>query len=371
MSKHLHIICDKAPWPADNSVAIDTLCKMEALHQQGVKIHLHYFYTAEGAHPNELNKYCESIHPHPCNKTAADLPGTVNAGCEKMAAFINSNDFPILFEGLNGTGILKKIRLEGRKIIVRMHNDECRYAKHVAKFTSPFLFFQKNRWNRHSREMKKYEDHLPQECLYAFSTAEDLASSKEDHDLTNAHHLPAFTPHTEIKSQTGIGNFCLYHGDLSDPCNEKAALWLLTKIFNDIQTPFVIAGKNPGNQVIKMAELYAHSCLITNPSVTELEDLVSKAQIHVLPSFSNKKPELKLMNALYNGRHCVVNKEAIEGSAFEGACHVAATSNAFKSIILQLYHRPFEDEEIKLRNKIIWEANIEQPTKKLVQWLYN
>ena len=60
-----------------------------------------------------------------------------------------------------------------------------------------------------------------------------------------------------------------------------------------------------------------------------------------------------MINALYNGRHCVVNDEAVEGSGLEDACHIGTTSKAIASIITQLYHHPFGEEEINLRKKLL------------------
>ncbi len=369
MSRHLHIICTGVPWPVDNSVAIDTFYTLEALHNQGIKIHLHYFCSLTNCHPTELNKYCESVHPYQSEIQRKDLPGPPCTGGDTMAMAISQDNYPVLFEGIECTGIIRQVATSNRKVVVRMYNDECRYCDHLAK--SSGLFFQKISLKRRSRDIKTYEDSLPGNCLYAFSTQENAASFREDHQLAYVDYLPVFFPFRTVTSKTGIGNFCLYHGDLSDPCNERAALWLLSKVFNDISTPLIIAGKNPGKQIRKLAEFYAHSCLITDPSPAELEDLIEKAQIHVLPSFSNKRPELKLVHAMFSGRHCVVNDNAVMGTALEKGCYIGKNANAFKSIILQLYHRPFEEEEIELRKKIFKYRDKEQPEKKLINWLYS
>jgi hypothetical protein len=369
VSPHVHIICAEAPWPVDNSIAIDIFYKIEALHKAGIKIHLHYFYTNSGCHPTELNKYCESISSYQTGKSKNGFIVNSCEGDDKLAAIINNDNHPVIFEGLKSTGVIHQIEKLGRKIIVRMHNDECRHYHHLEKTSSSF--FEKFRLKRNTSSIKKYEDSLPKNCLYAFSNKADVVNSKQDHHLINANHLPVFSPFKTVTSKTGIGNFCLYHGNLSDPSNEKAALWLLSKVYNDIQTPLVITGKNPGRQLVKQAELYTHTCLIENPSTTEMEDLIGKAQINVLPSFSYKKPELKLTHALLSGRHCVVNENAVAGTEYETTCHVGKTASAFKSIILQLYHRPFEEEEIELREKLFRSINTEKPVEMLIEWLYS
>ena len=50
---------------------------------------------------------------------------------------------------------------------------------------------------------------------------------------------------------------------------------------------------------------------------------------------------------------------------------IGKNANAFKSIILQLYHQPFEQEEIDLRKTIFADIKEEAPANKLIKWLYD
>jgi hypothetical protein len=91
----------------------------------------------------------------------------------------------------------------------------------------------------------------------------------------------------------------------------------------------------------------------------------------VLPSFNKTGIKLKLINALYNGRHCVVNGEAVEGSGLEDACHVGTTSQAIASIITQLYHHPFGEEEINLRKRLLGQIfNNKANARQLIQLIW-
>ncbi|MEI2737563.1 MAG: mannosyltransferase [Chitinophagaceae bacterium] len=368
MNRQLHIICNNVPWPVNNSKSIDTFCQIEALYKQGIKIHLHYLCPSQNCHPAELNKYCESVHTYPSEKPRTNTSMGLCEGYNKIITALSCDNHPVLFEDISCTETLKQISGSHRKVVVRMYDDKCRQNDHLAR--SAGSFFQKIRLNRRTNELKKQEDMLPKNCIYAFPTPEITHSSEHDHQLKNARYLPVFSPFHEVMGKTGHGNFCLYHGDLADPCNEKAALWLLTKVFNDINTPLVIAGNDPGKQLQKLGKFYSHTCLIANPSRGEIEDLVTKAQIHVLPSFSYKLPELKLIHAIAHGRHCIVNENAVKGTIYESACHIGKNAGAFKSIILQLYHQPFEQEEIELRKKIFRQINKEEAVTKLTQWLF-
>ena len=105
----------------------------------------------------------------------------------------------------------------------------------------------------------------------------------------------------------------MYHGNLSINENEEAAEWLLKNVFNNLAIPFVIAGKIPSQRLEALAHPHEHTCLVANPSEKEMQDMIAKAQINILPSFNNTGIKLKLLNALYSGRHCLVNKAGVEG----------------------------------------------------------
>ena len=114
-----------------------------------------------------------------------------------------------------------------------------------------------------------------------------------------------------------------------------------------------------------------NASLIANPTDNELNELIANAQIHALPSFNNTGIKLKLINALYNGRHCVVNDEAVEGSGLEDACHIGTTSMAIPSIITQLFYHSFGEEEIGLRKKLLGQIfNNKANARQLIQLIW-
>lgn len=356
MNRHLHIISDKVPWPTDNSIAIDTFYKIKELHKEGVKIHLHYFWDQQGSHPTELNQYCESIHAYTAKSISSD-----NAP-SGLISLLNSDNHPVLMEGLSSIRQLSQISNTGRIVIIRMHNTP---GNHFEKQSNHFIA------KIFSRKLKnQMPGQLPPDCRYVFTNEDAANCFSSKNNLPAINYLPVFTSSQSVTSELGLGNFCLYHGDLSDSLNKDAALWLISKVFNDINTPLVIAGKNPGRQLIKLSDLFAHICLISNPSTGEMNELIKKAQINILPSFSNNRPELKLVHALLSGRHCITNEEAVAGTSLADACHVGKTPAAVKSIILQLYRRPFEEDEIELRKKIFKSMIKEKPVNTLLRWLY-
>ncbi len=376
MSRQLHIVCLDVPWPADYGGAIDMMSRIIMLKKLGIDIHLHYFSYNERGMPNELNQYCTSIHVYerqPAQKgLISKLPFIIASRInEKLITNLQKDDHPILLEGLHCTGILPRLDLSKRKVIVRMHNEESIYYKELARAESSL--FKKLFFLRESRLLKKYNDQLPDDCIYACVSNEDIHVLKDDHHLQQVKFLPIYPAWQTIKSEEGIGNMCLYHGNLSVPENEKAAIWLLQHVFTSVKKPFVIAGKKPTKRLQKIAHLYQHTCLVADPTESEMNDLIRKAHINVLPCFNKNITgiRLKLLHALYEGRHCVVNEPMVKGTGLEGACHIGTNANGFASIIMQLYHQPFTNEEVVLRKKLLADTyNNEKNTLQLIQWLY-
>ncbi len=376
MVKNLHIVCLDVPWPADYGGAIDMMNRIMTLHKMGILIHLHYFSYNERGIPNELNQFCESINVYEREKInngfSFTMPYIVASRInEQLISRLQEDNYPILLEGIHTTGILSKLDRRNRKIVVRMHNEESLYYKELARAESGIL--KKIYFQNESRLLKKYSHHLPDDCLYACVSEKDIAVFKNDYKLTRVEFLPTFPAWQSVSGQEGQGNLCLYHGNLSVPENEEAALWLLCNVFTKARVPFVIAGKKPSRRLQKLAGLCQHTCLVADPCETEMNDLVRKAHVHVLPCFNKNVTgiRLKLLHSLFEGRHCVVNEPIVAGTGLESACHIGTNANAFASIITQLYHQPFTREEIILRKQLLGTTyDNEKNTRKLIQWLW-
>ncbi|MFN4315950.1 MAG: glycosyltransferase [Chitinophagaceae bacterium] len=376
MSRQLHIVCLDVPFPADYGGAIDMMNRIRMFHQLGVQIHLHYFSYNDRGTPNELNRYCETISVYD-RRTLREVfsfktPYIVASRCNaSLAEKLEADRHPILLEGIHCTGVLPEINYRDRKVVVRMHNEESRYYRELARAESNLgkkLFFL-----HESRLLHKYNRHLPKECMYACVSENDVKVLHDEYHLPQVNYLSTFPSWQNVISEEGQGNLCLYHGNLSVPENEKAALWLLSKVFSKVHLPFVVAGKKPSERLKKAAHLFQHTCLVADPSDSEMDDLVRKAHIHVLPCFNKQITgiRLKLLHVLFEGRHCVVNEPMVSGTGLESACHIGNSSAAFASIIYQLYHQPFTAEEVVLRKQLLGDTyNNEKNTRRLIQWLW-
>lgn len=353
--KHLHIVCLDVPFPPDYGGVVDLFYKIKTLHELGVKIHLHCFEYGRGRQ-EELNQYCQEVHYYPRFQGhrgfSIRLPYIVASRSHPdLLARLNADDHPVLLEGIHCTYFLHSDQLKGRKVFLRLHNVEWAYYRHLAKSGASLL---KTCYYLHeSRLLRRYEAGLANKASILAVSMTDLNMYRNEFEARDIQYLPVFTPYNQVTSEEGIGSFCLYHGNLSVPENEKAAAWLLTKVFGPLKIPLVIAGRNPSHRLEKLAHRQQHTCMVANPSPAEMEDMISKAHIHILPSFNRTGIKLKLLHSLARGRHCVVNEAGVEGTGLESACHVGNSPASLQQIITLLYHQPFTGEEILIRKKIL------------------
>ncbi len=373
MDKHLHIITLDIPWPANYGGVIDLFYKIVSLHKLGVKIHLHCF-TGNRQPQDELDQYCESVQYYRRKKFPQGFSPTLpyivaSRRSNELLQNLQEDDYPIFMEGIHCTHLLQSGKLKDRKVFVRLHNVEFSYYKKLASHETNF--FKKVYFLAESFLLKKYEKKLATKATFWPISSKDVDVYKGLFGAKNIDFLPAFVPWTEVVNPKGKGCFCLYHGNLAVNENEKAAEWLLTEVFNDIKIPLVIAGQNPSEGLEKLAHVHNNTCLVSNPSDKEMQDLIHKAQVHVLPSFNDTGVKLKLLNALYNGRHCLVNAPAADGVALDGLCKIASTAADFKEAATTLYETPYSDNDGFHRQAVLAaNYNNEKNARQLIQWIY-
>lgn len=371
--KHLHIVTLDVPWPADYGGVIDLFHKLKALHSLGVNIHLHCF--TQGRLPQEeLNKYCLNVTYYPRKKNISrfsfSIPFIVNSRVSNdLIANLQKDNHPVLLEGIHCTYYLYTGQLANRKVTIRLHNTEFEYYHQLAKQETGL--FKKLYYLHEARLLKKYEKAIARKAMILAVSKKDMELYKKYLAADNIHYLPVFSPYTLAVGKEGKGCFCLYHGNLSINENEKAAIWLLENVFNDLEIPFVIAGKNPSEKLRKLAHSHQHTCLVANPTEKEMQDMICKAQVNVLPSLNNTGIKLKLLNAVFNGRHCLVNNAAVDGSGLEPSCHISKRTEAFKIKLKELYDKPFTEQEIQQRQGLLQTIyNNEANARELMTFLW-
>ncbi len=371
MSRHLHIVMHEVPWPVNFGGVTDLYHKIKWLHAAGIKIHLHCFVKK---HPPQayLEKYCESLYYYQRKSLSGislRLPFIVASRTDAdLLKNLNKDDHPVLLEGVHCSYHLYTNALKHRRVFLRLHNTEHKYYARLAKNEDHFL--KRLYFRNEARLLKKYEAIIAAKCpVWAVSTAD--ADHYCEAFSADAHFLPVFLPWDLISGKSGKGNYCLYHGNLSVNENEKAAAWLIDSVFNDSKMSLIIAGKAPSGKLQMLVRKHKNIRLVKDPSEAEMQKLIEDAHVNVLPSFNNTGVKLKLLNALFNGRHCLVNEAGTEGSGLNDLCSIAETAAEFKAAVIELFAEPYTEAKIRHRSTALKAVyNNEQNARRLIAWIW-
>jgi hypothetical protein len=351
---HLHVIAFDVPYPANYGGVIDVFYRVKALSEAGVKVHLHCFEYGRGE--AEVLDRCHEVKYYKRDTSfwkqfSREPYVVVSRRSEALMQDLLKDDYPILCEGLHTTSVLNDPRFENRKIFVRAHNVEHDYYRLLAE-SEPILW---KRWfyRMEARKLKRYEPVLKK-------SAGIFAITQADTDYFNEHYghavlVPGFNALSRVCSETGRGDYVLYHGNLSVAENKKAAEWLVEHVFAPMDIPCVVAGLNPPESLRKHCERYAHVTLKANPSDAEMIDLIRNAQVNVMVTDQPTGLKLKLLNALYNGRFCLVNDDMVRGTALGRLCVVAETPEQFIAEIKRLMKEDFTEDDIDERDEAMKE----------------
>lgn len=346
---HLHIIAFDVPYPANYGGVIDVFYRVKALSEAGVKVHLHCFEYGRGE--QEILNRCHEVKYYKRDtsfgKQLSLTPFIVNSRkSEALVLDLLKDDYPILCEGLHTTAVLLDKRLRNRKVFVRAHNVEHDYYNGLAEVERcgwKRLFYHVEAW-----KLRRYEPVLKNAAgIFAISQKDDDYFKQFYNNVTL---VPGFSATDSVCSETGRGEYVLYHGNLSVRENEDAAKWLIENVFAELDLHCIVSGLNPSDKLKKLVDTYTNVTLMANPDDAEMIDLLRQAQVNILVTNQPTGLKLKLLNALYNGRFCLVNSDMVKGTSLDTLCVVADEPKQMIAEIKRLMEEDFTEDDIEKRD---------------------
>ena len=328
----LHIVCLDVPYPPNYGGAIDMYYRIKAFHDLGWKIILHTFEYGRGKH-QQLNEICEKVFYY-TRKTG--LSGHLSKRPYIVESRINSelserlkqDQHPIWLEGIHCCGLLEDHAFQKRTVFVRTHNIEQDYYQALAKQSSGWkrIFF-----TLEAKRLVNYEPILKRATRLFAIQAEDVNHFQKINANTTL--LPPAFPSIEMEDYD-LKDYHLFHGNLSVPENESAAIWLAQEVMAKLPSEqFIIAGKKPSDKLKRLLEQYSNIQLIANPTEREMNRLIGEAKNHLLYTDQATGVKLKLINVLQSNGHVIVNPKMIEGTPFGAFCRIANTATDFIQFI--------------------------------------
>lgn len=346
--KKIHVIAFDVPFPPNYGGIIDVYYKARVLKKLGYYVVLHAYAYGRGDSEG-AKSCCDELYLYRretgWKKQLSPVPYIVKTrSSEELLARILEDRAPVLFEGLHDTYFLRDARLRDRLKIVRTHNIEHDYYRHLASGARNIK--EKIYYLIEACRLEKYEKNLKYADVIA-------AISPNDHEYLkkygNSHLIPAFHGNEKVTSLRGSGDFLLYHGKLSVEENEKAALFLVNDVFSKLSSTCVIAGSGPSERLQDAIAKHDNVFLRTGLNSEEMNGLIRDAQVNVLPTFQATGLKLKLLGSLYNGRWCVVNSPMVESTGLEKCCVIADTAEDIIAACERLMNQEFKLSDIQER----------------------
>lgn len=366
----IHIVSFDIPCPVNYGGVIDVFFKLKALAERGFKVHMHCFeYGRERS--ERLESLCETTRYYKRDMSFSNFfnkkPYIVTSRVsEELIQDLLNDDYPIILEGLHTCGVLLDPRMQGRKIFVRTHNVEHDYYQYLAETEKNLR--KKMFLKMESRKLRRFEPVLAKATGILAISNKDYEYFKQKYN--NVYLIPAYAGFNKVDVLEGQGDFVLYHGKLDISENYHAAEFLIKKVFKGTGIKLKIAGMNPPRYLVKLIDNEPNIELVVNPEDDVLQELIRNAQINILVTAQSTGLKLKLLNALFNGRYCVVNDKMVEGLDIHDLCVVANTAVEMKTVVADLMAKPFVEEQVEIRkSRMDAFYNSSRTTDKLVELL--
>lgn len=334
MERNLHILSPNAPKALGSALMHDLYYIIQELAKKGIKSNLHIpFY--EQLDPKTYES-TQQLYRYK-NDVETEVGEISFSFIDEALSNIQNISGPVLYYGNTESLLYFHKTINGqRKIFFRMLFQESLGAKDQVKFYPWGL-----KKIKQYLKVRKLDDALLQLKKTSITS---LVNHEQKWGLNTSYaKIPAFTGMPFAFFHENKGSFCLFHGDLKEKENEYAAFWLLEHVFNKLEIPFVIAGNDPSDELEKAAHLRMHTCLVANPTDTELNELIKKAQLNLLPSFSSERKDMNLYRCMNLGKHILTNRKGLPKEYQADCLSISENPDEFINQIPELFDQPFTE----------------------------
>lgn len=291
---------------------------------------------------NEINKYCKETKFYKKTKSISTIIKSLIYPYTAVSRWNNSMkkdvqnvitkiepDF-IIVDLPQMLGNLDKKTLKEQNIILCQHNIEHKTLRDIAKgIKNPI---KRLIYYIVSKQLELYEKKMYNKNLFklvTFVSIDDKKYFENKYKYKNTLLVPVGAYITdEINNE---GKDVIFVAKMSYPPNEEAAIWYLENVWDNVykennSTKFYIVGKDPSENIKQLAK--KHKNVIVTGTVESLKEYYDMAKIVVAPIFTGGGVNVKLLEALGNGKLVVTTPKGIEGTDFEKNIQVLVCESA-------------------------------------------
>ncbi|RKE98105.1 glycosyltransferase family protein [Ichthyenterobacterium magnum] len=344
--KEIQIVTFDNPYPPNFGGVIDVFYKIEALALEGVKIYLHYYYK-DRKDIGPLKELCEEVHAYKRNTSLFNffhwLPFRVKSRDNKhLCLNLKKINKPVLFEGLHSTSVLVNNTFKF-PVYVRTHNVEHQYIFGLAKSENNWV--KKISYYFEALKLRRYQSILKEAEKIITLSKYDYSFFSKRFD-SHVSFIPVFHGNNEINENNSLINddaekYALYHGDLTSPSNVQSVMFLID-IFKNLNHKLIIASSTKPKKIEKLISNNSNCIFKELQSNKKLDELIENAHVNVLYSNQKSGTKLKVFNALYKGKHVVVNNNIVDDKSILDLCFVVNTREEYINIVNDVFNLDYE-----------------------------
>ncbi|MFK8054596.1 MAG: glycosyltransferase [Saprospiraceae bacterium] len=342
------------PWPANYGGVVDIYYRIESLLELGVGVDLHVVSQHQQPGPipeNWVNKrfklftfprrgWSSALSPKPYIVSSRAVPSLL----PKLA----SGPPIILFEGIHTTAFLGHPRLNNHAQWVRVHNREAAYYQELSETTDST--FGKFYYREEARRLKSYEPRVLAEADLLLPASQRDAAYCESLAPGRVLVHRSSTSLKDVEIKKGRGGFVLFHAGLHVHDNAISAVELAKRMSARPNIKFVIAGKDPSDQLRTTLSSIQNVELIANPSMETMHGLIADAQIILLHANHQAGFKVKLLESLARGRWVLTNTKMVHGApGLKAGTSVVDDSKEWIEEVDKLWTLPFLDKDENAR----------------------
>ncbi len=365
--QYVNIVLSFIPSSNGNTVQTDAFYIIRSFYKSGIKSILHIQETKgedNSAH-NEVEKYCDSIFYYPKTSLRKNLfrsrPFTVlSKSPAQLAEKLKQNKYPIIFFELSNCYFLNLPDFATRTKLVRLYRVEHHHLKNTlapqANSTFRKYFFE--------QEAHKYKN-----FQHVLNHANSIVvSNRIGYDFYKKHFshtfmMPLFYKFKNIEQKEMFGKHIIVNAD-SFSLNCMNILESFLKQYpTESGFPVIISGRNIKDKVQKLDINNDNFSFEEEMGTEEKNNLIENSQILIL-SEHKTEATMDFYNTLYNGRHVlIIGSKQRHLSEIYDIVHFASTTQEISTQIEELLKKPFTNNIIQKREKVLLQKEYLNPYK--------
>lgn len=360
----LHVVKD-CPYPPTNGIRSDIWHRLVAMCRLGCRVHV--VITTRGSVPGErelaeVRKIADKVDLVPREITAGAIftrqPILVATNRSLKSLLLEEEYDLALADSELMAPIFDNPRLRAKLRVVRVHNDETRYYRTLAKaeerpLWKAFFALESLRFRRFSPGLFDKVDGL----WFISESERDRIALESANIGSKSFWLP---PAIDLcayprRARLQVGSReVLIVGGLKGPLNREGIRWYIRHVHpilrQDDAYRLTIAGSTGGSKKARsfVAGIADTERCEVHVDRADLSPLYSRASVMVNPMQSGAGVKLKTIHAALEGRPLVTTSVGAEGSGLKNREHIRVEDDParFAAAIREIFERPDEAERM-------------------------